>query len=153
MIVLGCNGFSRVSEFFSERLGATGINKHYLLGHDAAAALLIDGRLVAAVEEERLNREKKTTDFPAKAIDWCLEEAGITFDDVDLFAFPWNWTGQVHSERRKPSARVIRPRVLPIMSDQMMCWPNRTRASELSVFTWLLPAGVRRTWRRRRPPG
>lgn len=98
MIVLGCNGFSRVSEFFSERLGATGINKHYLLGHDAAAAVLVDGRLVAAVEEERLNREKKTTDFPVNAIDWCLEEAGITFDEVDLFAFPWNWTAQVLDE-------------------------------------------------------
>ncbi|MDI3422052.1 carbamoyltransferase family protein [Streptomyces luteolus] len=98
MIVLGCNGFSRVSEFFSERLGATGINKHYLLGHDAAAALLIDGRLVAAVEEERLNREKKTTDFPTRAIDWCLREAGITFDDVDVFAFPWNWSPQILDE-------------------------------------------------------
>ncbi|MEV5971758.1 carbamoyltransferase C-terminal domain-containing protein [Streptomyces sp. NPDC051921] len=98
MIVLGCNGFSRVSEFFSERFGATGINKHYLLGHDAAAALLIDGRLVAAVEEERLNREKKTTDFPAHAIDWCLKEAGITLDDVDVFAFPWNWSAQVLGE-------------------------------------------------------
>ncbi|WP_334313629.1 carbamoyltransferase family protein [Streptomyces sp. HD] len=87
-----------MSEFFSERLGATGINKHYLLGHDAAAALLIDGRLVAAVEEERLNREKKTTDFPTNAIDWCLKEAGITFDDVDLFAFPWNWSPQVLDE-------------------------------------------------------
>ncbi|MFG3364548.1 carbamoyltransferase [Streptomyces sp. NPDC048156] len=84
-----------MSEFFSERLGATGINKHYLLGHDAAAAVLVDGRLVAAVEEERLNREKKTTDFPENAIDWCLKEAGITFDDVDLFAFPWNWSPQV----------------------------------------------------------
>ena len=98
MIVLGTNGFSRVSEFFAERLGATGINKHYLLGHDAAAALLIDGRLVAAVEEERLNREKKTTDFPADAIDWCLREAGITFDDVDLFAFPWHWSPRIRSE-------------------------------------------------------
>ncbi|MFF1732839.1 carbamoyltransferase [Streptomyces sp. NPDC058247] len=84
-----------MSEFFSERLGATGINKHYLLGHDAAAAVLVDGRLVAAVEEERLNRDKKTTDFPVNAIDWCLKEAGITFDDVDLFAFPWNWSPQV----------------------------------------------------------
>ncbi|MDQ8703798.1 carbamoyltransferase C-terminal domain-containing protein [Streptomyces sp. LHD-70] len=98
MIVLGCNGFSRVSEFFSERLGATGINKHYLLGHDAAAALLIDGRLVAAVEEERLNREKKTTDFPRHAIDWCLREAGITLDDVDVFAFPWNWSPRILDE-------------------------------------------------------
>ncbi|MCX5388165.1 carbamoyltransferase C-terminal domain-containing protein [Streptomyces sp. NBC_00083] len=98
MIVLGCNGFSRVSEFFSERFGATGINKHYLLGHDAAAALLVDGRLVAAVEEERLNRVKKTTDFPEHAVEWCLKEAGLTFDDVDLFAFPWNWSAQVLDE-------------------------------------------------------
>lgn len=122
MIVLGCNGFSRVSEFFSERLGATGINKHYLLGHDAAAALLIDGRLVAAVEEERLNREKKTTDFPVNAIDWCLGEAGITFDDVDLFAFPWNWTPQVLGEildgiRTSPMPQDAKTRLMGDMAD------------------------------------
>ncbi|MFI9150382.1 carbamoyltransferase [Streptomyces sp. NPDC053367] len=122
MIVLGCNGFSRVSEFFSERLGATGINKHYLLGHDAAAALLIDGRLVAAVEEERLNREKKTTDFPVNAIDWCLKEAGITFDDVDLFAFPWNWTPQVLDDildgiRTSPLTQDAKTRLLGDMAD------------------------------------
>ncbi|POX49795.1 carbamoyltransferase [Streptomyces sp. Ru71] len=122
MIVLGCNGFSRVSEFFSERLGATGINKHYLLGHDAAAALLIDGRLVAAVEEERLNREKKTTDFPVNAIDWCLNEAGITFDDVDLFAFPWNWTPQVLNEildgiRTSPMPLAAKTNLMSDMAD------------------------------------
>ncbi|MFC7263478.1 carbamoyltransferase family protein [Streptomyces lutosisoli] len=122
MIVLGCNGFSRVSEFFSERLGATGINKHYLLGHDAAAALLIDGRLVAAVEEERLNREKKTTDFPTNAIDWCLKEAGITFDDVDLFAFPWNWSTQVLNEildgiRTSPMPQAAKTRLMCDMAD------------------------------------
>jgi carbamoyltransferase len=122
VIVLGCNGFSRVSEFFSERLGATGINKHYLLGHDAAAALLIDGRLVAAVEEERLNREKKTTDFPVNAIDWCLKEAGITFDHVDLFAFPWNWTPQVLEEiqdgiRNSPMREEAKARLMDDMAD------------------------------------
>ncbi|WP_442816538.1 carbamoyltransferase family protein [Streptomyces sp. NBC_01304] len=122
MIVLGCNGFSRVSEFFSERLGATGINKHYLLGHDAAAALLVDGRLVAAVEEERLNREKKTTDFPTHAIDWCLEEAGITFDDVDLFAFPWNWSPQILGEiqdgiRMSPLAEDAKSQLIDDMAD------------------------------------
>ncbi|WP_210585191.1 carbamoyltransferase C-terminal domain-containing protein [Streptomyces sp. GESEQ-35] len=122
MIVLGCNGFSRVSEFFSERLGATGINKHYLLGHDAAAALLVDGRLVAAVEEERLNREKKTTDFPGNAIDWCLKEAGLTFDDVDLFAFPWNWSPQVLNEildgiRTSPMPQDAKTRLMCDMAD------------------------------------
>lgn len=122
MIVLGSNGFSRVSEFFSERLGATGVNKHYLLGHDAAAALLIDGRLVAAVEEERLNREKKTTDFPTNAIDWCLREAGITFEDVDLFAFPWNWSAQVRGEivdgiRASPLPEAAKDRLVDTMAD------------------------------------
>ncbi|MFJ9807571.1 carbamoyltransferase [Streptomyces sp. NPDC101158] len=111
-----------MSEFFSERLGATGVDKHYLLGHDAAAALLIDGRLVAAVEEERLNREKKTTDFPANAIDWCLQEAGVTFDDVDLFAFPWNWTPHVRDElldgiRTSPLAQDAKARLLGDMAD------------------------------------
>ncbi|MEU3839117.1 carbamoyltransferase C-terminal domain-containing protein [Streptomyces sp. NPDC028635] len=111
-----------MSEFFAERLGATGINKHYLLGHDAAAALLIDGRLVAAVEEERLNREKKTTDFPENAIAWCLEEAGITFDDVDLFAFPWNWSAQVLNEildgiRSAPIPQAAKTNLMADMAD------------------------------------
>ncbi|MFF3621217.1 carbamoyltransferase [Streptomyces sp. NPDC002467] len=95
MIVLGCNGFTRVSEFFAENLGAVGINKHYLMGHDAGASLLIDGELVAAVEEERLNRDKKTTDFPFNSVKWCLDQAGIEFSDIDLIAIPWDWSAGV----------------------------------------------------------
>ncbi|MEU3071461.1 carbamoyltransferase C-terminal domain-containing protein [Streptomyces sp. NPDC006906] len=95
MIVLGCNGFTRGAELFAEQYGAVGTEKHYVLGHDAGAALLIDGKLVAAVEEERLNREKKTPDFPANAVKWCLEEAGIAFSDVDLIAIPWKFSDQV----------------------------------------------------------
>ncbi|MFE3283664.1 carbamoyltransferase, partial [Streptomyces sp. NPDC059233] len=95
MIVLGCNGFTRVSEFFAENLGAVGINKHYLMGHDAGASLLVDGELVAAVEEERLNRDKKTTDFPFNSVRWCLDQAGIEFSDIDLIAIPWDWSAGV----------------------------------------------------------
>ncbi|MFD8394751.1 carbamoyltransferase [Streptomyces sp. NPDC059680] len=95
MIVLGCNGFSGVSRVFAERFGAVGTERHYLLGHDAGAALLVDGELVAAVEEERLNREKKTTDFPAGAIEWCLAEAGVKLADVDLIAVPWDFSAGV----------------------------------------------------------
>lgn len=98
MIILGCNGFTRVSQFFAEHFGAVGIDKHYLMGHDAGAALLVDGVLVAAVEEERLNREKKTTDFPAGAVQWCLESAGLRFSDIDLIAIPWNWSTEVVDE-------------------------------------------------------
>ncbi|MGW7363392.1 carbamoyltransferase family protein [Streptomyces sp. NPDC054841] len=95
MIVLGCNGFTRVSEVFAEHFGAVGTERHYLLGHDAGASLLVDGELVAAVEEERLNREKKTSDFPFNAVKWCLEHAGLKFSDVDLIAIPWNFSAEV----------------------------------------------------------
>ncbi|MET7641810.1 carbamoyltransferase C-terminal domain-containing protein [Streptomyces sp. NPDC005438] len=95
MIVLGCNGFTRGAEVFADKFGAVGIEKHYVLGHDAGAALLVDGKLVAAVEEERLNREKKTSDFPFQAVNWCLEEAGIEFSDIDLIAVPWNFSDSI----------------------------------------------------------
>ncbi|MFE0105482.1 carbamoyltransferase [Streptomyces sp. NPDC059009] len=98
MKVLGWNGFTRVSDFFAEHFGAVGTEKHYLLGHDAGASLLVDGELVAAVEEERLNREKKTTDFPVNSVNWCLEQAGLDFSDLDLIAIPWNWSAEVEEE-------------------------------------------------------
>lgn len=98
MIVLGCNGFTRVSEVFAANFGAVGIDKHYLLGHDAGASLLIDGELVAAVEEERLNREKKTTDFPFNSVKWCLDHAGLRFSDIDLIAIPFDFSNEVLDE-------------------------------------------------------
>ncbi|MFP3987766.1 carbamoyltransferase C-terminal domain-containing protein [Streptomyces sp. E11-3] len=98
MIVLGWNGFTRVSEFFAENFGAVGTEKHYLLGHDSGASLLVDGELVAAVEEERLNREKKTTDFPVNSVKWCLEHAGLRFSDIDRIAIPWNWSAEVQDQ-------------------------------------------------------
>nr|WP_202511515.1 carbamoyltransferase C-terminal domain-containing protein [Streptomyces sp. SID3343] len=92
---MGCNGFTRVSEVFAEHFGAVGAERHYILGHDAGASLLVDGELVAAVEEERLNREKKTSDFPLNAVTWCLESAGLRFSDIDLIAIPWNFSAEV----------------------------------------------------------
>jgi carbamoyltransferase len=59
-------------------------------GHDAAAALLRDGKIVAMAEEERFVRKKHTMDFPVHAIQYCLEEAGITIDDVDHIVYYWD---------------------------------------------------------------
>jgi carbamoyltransferase len=59
-------------------------------GHDAGAALVIDGKVVAAVEEERFSRHKHTSRFPVGAITYALKEAGIGLKDVDRFCFPWN---------------------------------------------------------------
>ena len=53
---------------------------------DAAAALVIDGELVAAAEEERFNRIKHCAGFPALAARWCLEDAGIAADQLDHVA-------------------------------------------------------------------
>ncbi|EPH44683.1 carbamoyltransferase C-terminal domain-containing protein [Streptomyces aurantiacus] len=95
MIVLGYNGFTRGAELFGRLYGARGIDRNLLVGHDAAAALVIDGEVVAAVEEERLSRVKKTSDFPVNAINWCLESAGVELDQVDVFAFPWRFSATV----------------------------------------------------------
>ena len=55
--------------------------------HDSAAALLCDGRLVAAASEERFTRIKHDPSFPSNAIDFVLRAAGITIDDVDYLGF------------------------------------------------------------------
>jgi carbamoyltransferase len=65
---------------------------HYILGiscyyHDSAAALLVDGMLVAAAEEERFSRKKHDNGFPKHAIQFCLDNAGITADDLDYVVF------------------------------------------------------------------
>ena len=61
-----------------------GISAFY---HDSAAALIEDGRIVAAAQEERFTRKKHDSGFPAQAIGYCLEEAGIGLDGVDFVAF------------------------------------------------------------------
>ncbi len=61
-----------------------GISCYY---HDSCAALVRDGQVVAAVQEERFNRDKFSPVFPIQSINWCLQEAGITIFDVDEIAF------------------------------------------------------------------
>jgi len=58
--------------------------------NDAAAALVVDGHAVAAVQEERLSRVKHDASFPARAVRYCLEHAGLTLRDVDAVGFFWN---------------------------------------------------------------
>src|SRR5437868_6434885 len=55
--------------------------------HDSAAALIQDGKLVAAAHEERFTRIKHDQDFPNRAIAYCLSQAGIAIKDVDHVAF------------------------------------------------------------------
>ncbi|MDD5090858.1 MAG: carbamoyltransferase [Candidatus Wallbacteria bacterium] len=61
-----------------------GISAFY---HDSAAALLVDGRIVAAAQEERFTRKKHTPDFPEQAVRYVLSESGLKLSDVNIIAF------------------------------------------------------------------
>src|SRR5580704_14457432 len=61
-----------------------GISAYY---HDAAAALVRDGIIIAAAQEERFTRKKNDPDFPAHAVQFCLRHAGLKPSDVDAVAF------------------------------------------------------------------
>jgi carbamoyltransferase len=61
-----------------------GISSFY---HDAAAAIVRDGEIVAAAQEERFSRKKHDPRFPARAINYCLEEAMVEPEDIDAVAF------------------------------------------------------------------
>src|SRR2546421_1844884 len=61
-----------------------GISAHY---HDAAAAVVVDGVPVCAVQEERLSRRKNDATFPSSAIDWCLDRAGVEPAELDAVVF------------------------------------------------------------------
>ena len=60
------------------------------LGHDASAAILVDGKIIAAAEEERFIRDKHAKNkFPYEAAKFCLKQAGIKAEEVDIVAFPY----------------------------------------------------------------
>ena len=61
-----------------------GISAFY---HDSAAALVVDGKIVAAAQEERFTRKKHDPEFPIHAIDYCLEEAGLNPETIDYVGF------------------------------------------------------------------
>jgi len=88
--------------------------------HDAAAALLVDGQLVAAAEEERFSRKKHDAEFPSLAIRFCLEQAGIGMADVDYVVFyekPF-----VKFERILTTAVQAVPRSWKVFGDAMTTW-------------------------------
>ena len=66
-------------------LGISGV-----LGHDASAALIVDGKIVAAAEEERFIRDKHAKNlFPVEAAKYCLNKGGLNPEDVDIVTFPY----------------------------------------------------------------
>ena len=98
----------------------------YLLGisayyHDSATALLKDGEIIAAAQEERFTRIKQDSDFPINAIKYCLKEAGIEVEDLD---------GVVYYE--KPFVKFER-----ILETAMAYVPNSLRSFINAMPVWL----------------
>ncbi len=98
----------------------------YILGiscyfHDAAAALLCDGQLVAAAEEERFSRKKHDYEFPEHAIHFCLRAGGITAADVDYVVF-----------FEKPFVKFER-----LLLSTMQTFPRSYRVFREAMVTWL----------------
>jgi len=98
-------------------LNVLGISCFY---HDAAAALLCDGELVAAAHEERFTRKRHDPDVPVQAVKYCLQEAGLSIDDIDYVAFydkPF-----VKFERILMTYLATFPRSLPSFSKSIPVW-------------------------------
>ncbi|HEY7575367.1 MAG TPA: carbamoyltransferase N-terminal domain-containing protein, partial [Thermoanaerobaculia bacterium] len=87
MIVLGFSGIANADLYF-RKFGLR------FVGHDSAVALVCDGEVVFAVEEERLSRQKHTAALPVRAVSAALSFAGLTPQDVDAVAYPWNATAR-----------------------------------------------------------
>jgi carbamoyltransferase len=88
--------------------------------HDAAAALIDDGRLIAAAEEERFSRKKHDSGFPQEAIRYCLEAGAMAAQDLDHVVFyekPF-----VKFERILLTAMQSYPRAWRSFTDAMMAW-------------------------------
>lgn len=81
--------------------------------HDSAACLIKDGRLIANVEEERLNRVKHTEAFPVKAIDFVLAKGGVRLSDVDVIAFNWN-------PHKAAAAELLKLAIAPLIYFQIL---------------------------------
>lgn len=94
-----------------------GLAYHY---HDSSAALLVDGKLVAASAEERFSRRKHDSAFPKLAVEFVLGEAGVTIEDVDFVVFyekPF-----VKLERMLLSAMATFPRSAAVFRESMQRW-------------------------------
>ena len=93
--------------------------------HDSGVALVNDGQLEMVLEEERLNREKKTQRFPAQSLDTAFSELGITLRDVDAITIPWDiprfWRTLAWAILRKfpRSSNLVHIRAHPVQQNQL----------------------------------
>ena len=112
-----------------------GISAFY---HDSAAALVVDGQIVAAAQEERFTRKKHDPDFPARAVAYCLREAGLAPAQIDYVAY-----------YEKPLAKFER-----LLETYIAFAPRGFRSFCMAMSVWLKDKlHLRRTIRRALPAG
>ena len=95
-----------------------GISAFY---HDSAAAIVVDGEIVAAAQEERFTRKKHDAGFPQHAVAYCLEEAGLHPDQLDFVAF-----------YDKPMLKFER-----LLETELAFAPSGIRAFVMAIPVWL----------------
>jgi carbamoyltransferase len=116
----------------------------YVLGisafyHDSAAAVVRDGEIVAAAQEERFTRRKHDARFPAQAVTFCLNEAGITARDLDVVAFYER--PLVKFDRLMETSLTYAPRGFALFNEAMPPWAQfklqlpRVMRAELPGFS------------------
>src|SRR5919202_283709 len=82
-----------------------GINAYH---GDAAAAIIRDGRIVAAVEEERFNRRKHCAGFPTESVKYCLEAAGCSIEDIEHVGISRDPSAHLHKKILYTASRAAR---------------------------------------------
>jgi carbamoyltransferase len=55
--------------------------------HDSAAALIVDGQIIAAAQEERFTRKKFDPNFPAQSVEYCLRQSGLDISEIDALVY------------------------------------------------------------------
>src|SRR5829696_4202780 len=91
------------------------------LYHDSAAALVVDGRIVAAAQEERFTRKKNDSAYPANAVAYCLAEGRVPLDEIEYVAF-----------YDKPFLKFER-----LLETYLACAPHGFRSFRMAMPLWL----------------
>lgn len=112
-IVLGYSGFNDYTSYKKSQID--GLTLHESLvsqGMDAAAAIIRNGTVVAAVAEERFTGQKHTSAFPKNAIEYCLQEAGVDWDDITAVAHNFDYSALRPLMERNPYTKGLYEQVL-----------------------------------------
>ena len=100
---------------------------------DAAASLVCDGELVAAVEEERFSRKKHHVGFPYEAVDYCLAEAGVKLADIDHVSLYWKPWLLGHKAMQAARSLLISPAMFTARVDRGV---SQVSQSYLGMFRY-----------------